>query len=280
MGEYVKALGAEGLRLDNKSLRIGVSEFTKRIQAPYLNLKPEDRRLVLQDSLTSLVHDPDLARQFLSKQVGGDTWQLSAEEQQDLPDRALIRLQESFNKRSESLWPFLVWRHMPKEAEEYVAAYKWAAYKTGGFPYPASLEAVPFQRSIDWRYRTLAAQLMFTKSYIDFPDVQAAGSPYLAMIAKAGESYRMHSEEELQQAILAKAKNLTEEKIKALVSDGMWNDKDDLAYMCTDKGLRELVLTYYGIFRRVLLPKLSGYVTGQDLLLKKSVLHRCLRVAA
>jgi len=256
--------------------------FKRRVRNPFVALPDmAAKQGMVTAAMTGLTGNEEFAMTFLKKQTGATEWQLSPEDLEGLPERARERMETGIRDRANVLWPWLLLAtdQGRTQADEYLSRYREAASSLSLFPFEPALESVPRQRRLDWRHRYLAAELLFIQTAIEMPDITVAASPILTMISRAEEAYKQNPLAAMQEAVLAKASIAAVHIHDSLQTEDMWNNPDDVALMCVDRGLREVVLAHYGVMRDVRLPSVSGYHTGQGVMVLKPFVNRCLRVA-
>lgn len=293
-GPAYPSSGSKEIKEEDRKMPLNAQELThacnrmeairkrwkKAIRTPYEELPFEQRRLKITEAMHGLV-PANFTREYLLKQTGADSWQLSEEELQELSPRAISRLNSSFNFRSLPLWPWLLYESDSHgdEVEEYLDHYDCLASTYGLFPNEQVVENIPNQRHVDWRHRYLAAQLMFVQSLIKNPDIAPATTDILTQIDTAMTAYSREDIPTLQGLVRLKAPSLSETDIAQYAESNIWTRKEDLALMCVDRGLREVVVADYGVFRG----SSSGYHIGQTTLAQRAIRsglpNKCLRVA-
>lgn len=251
-----------------------------QIRAPYLLMTPPERQALITDNMNNLIGVPSFVTEFIHKQGGSEMWLISGDDKRDLPPQAIARWERSYEDRSAVLWPWLLFNESNEQMrKDYMDNYLQAAKIVGSFPFTPTFEAVASQREIDWKYRLLAAQIMFYESCIIYPDLKVAASPILSMIGYAMDEYKKKDVIELQAMVKRKAPRLTDDSTNPFIEHRMWDNPESLSLMCVDRALRDLIVNHYGLFRGVTLPNASGYQTGQRALAFGVVADRVLSVA-
>lgn len=243
-------------------------------------MTPPERQALITDNMNNLIGVPSFVTEFIHKQGGSEMWLISGDDKRDLPPQAIARWERSYEDRSAVLWPWLLFNESNEQMrKDYMDNYLQAAEIVGSFPFTPTFEAVASQREIDWKYRLLAAQIMFYESCIAYPDLNVAASPILSMIGYAMAEYKKNDIVELQGMVKRKAPRLTDDSANPFIEYGMWDRAESLSLMCVDRALRDLVVNHYGLLRGVTLPNASGYQTGQRALAFGAVADKVLSVA-
>lgn len=256
-------------------------QITKAVRDPYLAALLNERQSMITSRMYDVIPVRGFVDPFLEKQMRTDTWTITPEVEAELPPQAIAKLRESFDKRSEVLWPWLLFdKDHERLYKDFMTNYLLAAQMIGSFPFNPTFEAVGHQRDIDWKHRLLAAQLIFMRSCINTPEITVAATPILSMIGAAKNAYSGQDIPTLQEMVKKKAPKLQNDTHNPFIHFGMWDNHDDLLMMCTDRALRDIVLMYYGLFRDVRLPETSGYLVGQTVnVLAPNAHQSILRVA-
>jgi hypothetical protein len=245
------------------------------------------------DALSNLT-TTDFAESFLSYQLGPG-YQLSEDDMDGLPPAAAARLRErltgGLTRQLKPLW--LMVAHDPAsfrslsgrdnppdfltDQATFLQKYTEVAKPLGLFPKPANIETAQYQRIVSRQSRELAAQMYFYELLLASQDVMEAGARFMAHVSNSLEEYQQYPTAVLQESVIKKA-HMNEERVAALQTDGLWENRSDLAAMLVDRGLRETMLDHYGVFRSVGQGEYSGYHVGQNMLALRSHLRSLLRV--
>ncbi len=261
----------------------------RRAQHYHEELEPNEQARITAASVSRLL-TPAAAEDFTKFLFGTAEPIVTEEDLEGLPPDARKTLLKALSKRAESGIAWLLldsdseaqrWfrNDFSQLADKFLATYHVVARQLGLFPYPAKLENVSLQRIVDFRDRTLAHELLFAQTYHIMQQRDAATAPFLAYLANTLNTYEKHPLDQLQQIVLQKSK-LSPERITKMEEDGLWDNVEDVSAMCVDRGVRELLLKMYGLFRGARIERpISGYHEGQLVMVRNANLKRVMRVA-
>lgn len=263
----------------------------RRLKTGFLSFDPPTQIAASTESLNSLVGTEEASR-FMDMQMAGQTDWVSPDDT-DLPESARLMLNERFDKRIETMWIAQAYnpnsaarlalrakgqdRDFDADAGDFIAKYQQVAGKLDLFPNEPNLAAVPLQRQVPVSVRTLAARIMFFNDFQQSRDLIQTGQTFVNMLAAAQSSYMRHSQSELQETVMQKS-GLGAKEFQASLMPRVWESPEDLAMICVDRGLRDLVMDYYPVFRSVQTESDSGYNQGQHLMSMRVVIGSCKRV--
>lgn len=267
----------------------------RRVECAFAAASVNEQLQSIQTAITSYT-DEKTARDFLRPQIGfADDGSMTLDEAdlEGLPPHAVQRFFDMYNRRLKSIWPWLTLvgkdvlqkvdietpsGDFQRDASEFMQLYHGISVEVGLAPAYPLVKNVPKQRWIPHASRTLASHLDFYTAIKDTASISTAAQAVVDSINTARSSYAMHDLHTLQQIMIAKA-SFTATEIDALQQDGLWDNHEDLTYMCVDRGLRDTLLGHYGIMRDMFGGSTSGYATGQRMILLNSVIRGSLRVS-
>jgi len=262
----------------------------RRVRGAFLGLDPRTQFESSHKSIATILGAAK-ASEFMTMQTGQDSW--SDQEDLDMPQHTLQRLRDSFGRRSEALWIAQAYdpdsaarvslrdqgrdRDFDADMNGFSAKYHTLADELGLFPNPPQLEKVILQKQLPMSVRVLAARIMFFDSLKQTKDIHKASAFFVDMLAVAQQTYMKHPVSELQETVQQKSGFQAEAFAKS-ISPKAWETSEDLSMMCVDRGMRDLIMEYYGIFRDIDTAQDSGYHQGQQLMYMKAVINSCKKV--
>ncbi len=284
--EQQKAPTAEQKKAINRLHK--VNHRLRRVQHPFESAPINSRLQAVYAAIAESTNE-NIAQDFLRLQMGIQDGPIAFDESEleGLPPHAVRRFVDMYNHRLESIWPWLTLVdtrqfqvfgiEIPEgdyqwDLGEFVGLYKHIADEIGLFPSPARVENVPKQRWVQHASRSLAGHLEFYRAIQNSGSLSVAAQGVVDSINTARSNYAMHDKETLQRVMIAKS-GFSPERIQELREDGLWEDHEDLTYMCVDRGLRDTLLGHYGIMRDMFGGTTSGYLNGQAMLALRGVLR-------
>ncbi|MFA9288468.1 MAG: hypothetical protein ACEQSA_01135 [Weeksellaceae bacterium] len=294
MAEVLQLTGTYKDRVDQLPIEVtsktrwleSVTEKMGRFRDHYIGLPPNDQASLAIESMNRLLR-PSVAEQLVMYHFGDSDPSIHDEDLVGMSPQAVERITRSFETRSRRLWPFLL---IDPEAklqpatsfpnDHYLPRFYDVTEKLGLYPFYGSVDTIPNQRVLDHHVRRNAANIMFVRYLQTMPSIDAATSPVLAYMAEIQSRYANVEPETLQQALLLKMATTEDSgKVQQLADEGLWDNKEALIAMSLDRGLREHIIDFYGIYRSVSLrAPISGYSEGQKTLALNASFRNILRV--